>query len=183
MHSRALILAPLPLVAGAQTMERSKITDIDPSCRQIHDELGNMDKAVAVADARKAQSEGESTATAAQAGGVGAEVASRSGLFGQAGGLFDHVAGTVATQTAAYLAQQSGKSGARQAGEREKQALARKEHLTSLFLAKGGQASDLDAAPNRSCAVVPAPTSAPTRSQVNGKVARLASGASTPAAH
>jgi len=181
MHSRILALALLlPMATSAQTIERIKITDNDLTCRQIHDELGGMDKVLA--EAKKAQSEGETTSTAAQVGGAAAEVASRTGLFGQIGGLFGHVAGTVAAQTAANVAQQSGKSSAQQAVEREKQALARKEHLTALFLGKGCKASDLDAAPTNPGAVVPAPTSAPTQSQSNEEVLRQASAALVPAA-
>lgn len=128
--------------ANAQNIERVRITDSELSCRQIHDELGAMDKVIA--DAKQAQASGETTATAGQVGGVAAEVASRTGLFGQVGGLWGHVAGTVTSKAAANVAEQSGKQGAQQSADREKQALARKDHLTSTFLAKGCRSSDPD---------------------------------------
>lgn len=131
--------------ANAQNIERIRITDNDLSCRQVHDELGAMDKVIA--DAKQAQASSETTATAGQVGGVAAEVASRTGLFGQVGGLFGHIAGTVAAKTAANVTEQSGKQGAQQSADREKQALARKEHLTSIFLSRGCKSSDLDYLP------------------------------------
>lgn len=143
MRIAALALtAVFSLCANAQNIERIKITDNDLNCRQIHDELGAMDQAIA--DAKQAQASSENTATAGQVGGVAAEVASRTGLFGQVGGLFGHIAGTVASKTAANVTEQTGKQGAQQNADREKQALARKEHLTSTFLAKGCKSSDPD---------------------------------------
>lgn len=143
MRIAAPILAVLlSLSASAQNIERVRITDNDLSCRQIHDELGVMDQAVA--DAKQGQSSSENTTTAGQVGGVAAEVASRTGLFGQVGGLWGHIAGTVASKTAANVAEQTGKQGAQQSADREKQALARKEHLTSTFLARGCKSSDPD---------------------------------------
>ena len=139
------LTALFSLCANAQNIERIRITDGDLSCRQIHDELGAMDKVIA--DAKQAQASGETTATAGQVGGVAAEVASRTGLFGQVGGLWGHIAGTVASKTAANVTEQTGKQGAQQSAEREKQALARKEHLTSTFLAKGCRSSDPDFSP------------------------------------
>ena len=136
------LTAVFSLCANAQNMERIKITDNDLNCRQIHDELGAMDQAVA--DAKQAQASSVNTATAGQVGGVAAEVASRTGLFGQVGGLFGHIAGTVASKTAANVTEQTGKQGAQQNADREKQALARKEHMTSTFLAKGCKSSDPD---------------------------------------
>jgi len=139
------LTALLCLSANAQNIERIRITDNDLSCRQVHDELGAMDKVIA--DAKQAQTSSETTATAGQVGGVAAEVASRTGLFGQVGGLFGHIAGTVATKTAANVTEQSGKQGMQQSAEREKQALARKEHLTASFLSRGCKSSDLDYVP------------------------------------
>lgn len=145
-----------PVFAFAEApIERVKITDNDLSCRQIHDELGEMDKIIAAA--KEAQVSGEQTATAGQVGDVAAEVASRTGLFAQIGGLFGHVAGTVASKAAAGVAEQSGQKTVQQAQEREKQALARKEHLTALFLARGCKASDPDAPAANPKATVPLP--------------------------
>lgn len=139
-----LILLGYTLTGWAEpAIERVKITDNDLSCRQIHDELGEMDKTIAAA--KEAQASGENTTTAGQAGGVAADVASRTGLFGQIGGLFGHIAGTVASKVAAESTAQSGQKTVQESAEREKQALARKEQLTSLFLARGCKSSDPDA--------------------------------------
>ncbi len=143
MQIAAIILtALLCLNANAQNIERVKITDNELGCRQIHDELGAMDQVIA--EAKQSQSSSENTTTAGQVGGAAAEVASRTGLFGQVGGLWGHIAGTVVSKTAANVAEQTGKQGAQQSVEREKQALARKDHLTSTFLAKGCKSSDPD---------------------------------------
>jgi len=147
------LTAVFSLCANAQNIERIKITDNDLNCRQIHDELGAMDKAIA--DAKQAQASADTTTTAGQVGGVAAEVASRSGLFGQVGGLFGHIAGTVAAKTAANVTEQTGKQGAQQSAEREKQALARKEHLTSVFIGRGCKASDPDAPAANPTAALP----------------------------
>jgi hypothetical protein len=117
-----------------------------------------MDKAIA--DAKAAQSSGQTTATAGQAAGVAAEVASRTGLFGSLGGLGGHIFGTVASKTAANVAEQSGQQDAAKAAEREKQALARKEHLTQVFLAKGCSAADPSAPPKATNAVPAVPAAA-----------------------
>ncbi len=148
----------LPLAASAQNIERIKITDGELSCRQIHDELGVMDKAIA--GARQAQSSAETTTTAGQAGSVAAEVASRTGLFGQVGGLFGHIAGTVAAKTAADVTTQTGKQGVQQGIEQEKQALARKEHLSSIFLSRGCRSSDPDFTPTSQATAATAPAQA-----------------------
>lgn len=137
------LLLALAGPATGEPIERVKITDNELSCRQMHDELGQMERIIA--EAKAAQAEGEKTTLAGQAGGVAAEVASRTGLFAQVGGLFGHIAGTVASKAAADVAAQSGQKSAASAKEREQQALGRKEHLTALFLAKGCKASDPDA--------------------------------------
>ncbi|MBL8477874.1 MAG: hypothetical protein JNK59_01090 [Sterolibacteriaceae bacterium] len=168
--------APAPI-------ERVKITDNDLTCLSAHNELQGMDKIVA--EARAAQASGQDTATAGQAAGVAAEVASRTGLFGSIGGLTGHLLGTVATKTAANVAEQQGQMNAAQAAEREKQALARKEHLTQIFLAKGCSASDPSApgkAPN-AAAPVQAPTqaaSAPPPSAADASAETLAGKRATP---
>jgi hypothetical protein len=59
------------------------------------------------------------------------------------GGLAGHLFGGVATKTAASVAQQSGQATAQQAADRGRQATARKENLSSLFLTKGCKTSDL----------------------------------------
>lgn len=147
MNRLSLLLLPMLCMAvssSAETIERVRITDNELSCRQIYDELGTMDKTIT--DAQKVQSEGQTTATAGQAGSVAADVASRTGLFGQLGGLTGHLLGSVASKTAANVAEQSGQQTAKQAGEMERQAMARKEHLTELFSVRGCKASDPDAA-------------------------------------
>jgi hypothetical protein len=173
MHRPYLLALSLPLFAGIaqaqalEPIERVRITDNDLGCKQIFDERNVMDKAIA--DAKAAQSSGQNTATAGQAAGVAAEVASRTGLFGSLGGLGGHIFGTVASKTAANVAEQSGQQDATKAAEREKQALARKEHLTQVFLAKGCSAADPSAPPRTpnaapavaSAAVAAAPVAAP----------------------
>lgn len=165
------LTALLSLHANAQSIERIKITDNDLNCRQIHDELGVMDKAIA--EAKQAQASSETTTTAGQVGGVAAEVASRTGLFGQVGGLFGHIAGTVAAKSAANVTEQTGKQGIQQSAEREKQALARKEHLTSIFLSRGCKTSDLD--------YIPAPQQAGLPSGAAGTMQNLAPVGAAPA--
>jgi hypothetical protein len=73
------------------------------------------------------------------------------------GGLTGHIFGTVASKTAANVAEQQGQMTAAQAVEREKQALARKEHLTQIFLAKGCSASDPSAPGKTPNAALPMP--------------------------
>jgi hypothetical protein len=164
MHRSYLLALSLPLIAGIaqaqalEPIERVRITDNDLSCQQIFDERTVMDKAIA--DAKAAQSSGQTTATAGQAAGVAAEVASRTGLFGSLGGLGGHIFGTVASKTAANVAEQSGQQDAAKAAEREKQALARKEHLTQVFLAKGCSAADPSAPPKTTNAVPAVPAAA-----------------------
>jgi hypothetical protein len=164
MHRPYLLALSLPLIAGIaqaqalEPIERVRITDNDLSCQQIFDERTVMDKAIA--DAKAAQSSGQTTATAGQAAGVAAEVASRTGLFGSLGGLGGHIFGTVASKTAANVAEQSGQQDAAKAAEREKQALARKEHLTQVFLAKGCSAADPSAPPKTTNAVPAVPAAA-----------------------
>lgn len=165
MNRVRLLAALFPVLAGlahAQApIERIKITDNDLGCRQIMDEHGEMDKVIA--DARAAQSSGQTTATAGQAAGVAAEVASRTGLFGSLGGLGGHIFGTVASKTAANVAEQSGQQDAASAAAREKQALARKEHLSSLFLAKNCSTDNPSAntAPPATAAAAPSPAAPP----------------------
>ena len=164
MHRPYLLALSLPLIAGIaqaqalEPIERVRITDNDLGCQQIFDERTVMDKAIA--DAKVAQSSGQTTATAGQAAGVAAEVASRTGLFGSLGGLGGHIFGTVASKTAANVAEQSGQQDAAKAAEREKQALARKEHLTQVFLAKGCSAADPSAPPKATNAVPAVPAAA-----------------------
>jgi len=148
-----LLLPPAP--AGAQAIERVKITDGELSCRQMYTELGAMDQAIL--ESKKEQESGATTTTAGQIGGVAAEVGSRAGLFGQIGGLLGHVAGTVAAKAGAGAAEQTGRQTVARAAEREKQALARKEHVTALFLARGCSAANPDAPAANPTATVPLP--------------------------
>ena len=142
LASAFLAIGCLPAHAQQAPIERIKLTDNELSCAQLHAETGAMDKVLA--EARAAEGEGRATATAGQAGNVAAEVAGRTGLFGSLGGVTGALFGQLATQTAANVAQQSGQMTAAQAADRSRQALARKEHVTSLFLNKGCRASDLN---------------------------------------
>jgi len=137
VFSVSLAQQPAPL----KPIDRVKITDNELSCGQIHGEIGEMDKLAA--ESKAVEEKQRTSATAAGAAGTAAEVAGRTGLFGALGGLTGHLIGQVATQTAAGAVQQSSAQSAQQASERARQAQARKEHLTSLFLAKDCKASDL----------------------------------------
>ncbi|MSQ70149.1 MAG: hypothetical protein EXR27_02510 [Betaproteobacteria bacterium] len=135
-------------------IERIKLTDNELSCAQLHAEAADMDKLAA--EAKAAEGQGNSTALAGSAGSVAAEVAVRTGLFGSLGGLAGNLFGQVAAKTAAGVAQQSGQMTAQQAAERSRQAGARKEQVSTLFLNKGCKTSDLaynPPAPPRTSAV------------------------------
>lgn len=118
----------------AQTaIERTKLGDNELSCRDLHAEAQAMDKAAA--EAKAAEGDGNTTATA----GTATKVAGSVGLFGQIGGIIGNVAG----QVAGSLAQQTGQQNAQQAAERSRQALARKEQVSAMFVDKGCRESDL----------------------------------------
>lgn len=134
-------LAQQPAAPGP--IDRIKITDNELSCSQIHGEIGQMERIAS--QAKGVEDKERTSATAAGAAGTAAEVAGRTGLFGAFGGVAGALFGQVATQTAAGAVQQTSAQSAQQAAERVKQAQARKEHLTGLFLAKDCKASDLDA--------------------------------------
>jgi len=154
--SSCMLLSAIALAQAPAPIERIKITDNDLSCQATYDELQDMDKIIA--ETKAAQSSGQTTATAGQAAGVAAEVASRTGMFGTLGGLTGHLFGTVASKTAAGVAEQQGQLTVAQAAEREKQALGRKEHLTQIFLAKGCSASDPSAPGRTPNAAIPVAT-------------------------
>jgi hypothetical protein len=118
-------------------IERVKLGDNELSCRDLDAEARQMDKMMA--EAKGAESGGNATAVAGTAGKVAGGV----GLFAQLGGLVGHVAG----QVAAGVAQQTGQQSADQAAERGRQALARKEQVSTLFADKGCQESDLSYEP------------------------------------
>jgi hypothetical protein len=125
-------------------IDRVKLTDGEASCLQLHTEIGDMDKIAAAAKAEQEKS--STTATAAGAANVAAEVVGRTGgFFGAFGSVVGGIVGQTATQAAAGAAKQSAEQSAQQSGERIRQAQARKEHLTTLFLAKACKVSDLSA--------------------------------------
>lgn len=128
--SAAAALAEAPLAP----IDRIKLTDGNLTCQQMQDEVRDMEHTVA--EAQASQSSGQTKATAGAAVGVAAEVASRTGVFGAWGGLGGHLFGTVASKTAAGVVQEQGAQDAMQAQERQKQAQARKEHLSQLYLNK-----------------------------------------------
>ena len=117
-----LALGLLPSVVHAQLMpiDRVKITDNELTCAQMFAEANAMDKAIA--DAKAMQAQGANTATVGSAGNVAAQVAGRTGLFGQLGGITGALFGQAATQAAASAAQQTGQATAQQAAEHERQA-------------------------------------------------------------
>lgn len=155
LHAAPLLAQQLPPI------ERIKVTDNEMNCAQMHAETVAMDKAIA--DAKAVADSGSRTAVAGQAGNVAAEVAGRTGLFGSLGGVAGALFGQAAAQTAAGVAAQSGQQTAQQAAERSRQALARKEHVTALFLGRGCKASDLSYDPPAGAvpAAAPAPAGAP----------------------
>jgi hypothetical protein len=91
---------------GARADRAGKDHRQRPELPGAFDELQGLDKIVA--ETKAAQSSGQNTATAGQAAGVAAEVASRTGLFGSIGGLTGHLFGSVASKTAANVAEQQG---------------------------------------------------------------------------
>jgi hypothetical protein len=135
-------------VAQAQqpaAIERVKLTDGQLSCAQMNGEVGDMDKAIK--ESQAAIESGNNTSMAGTAGNVAAEVAGRTGLFGQIGGIAGALFGQTAAQTAAGAAKQSGQQTVAQANDRIKQATARKEHISALFVARGCNPSDLNYEP------------------------------------
>lgn len=170
LRCTALILAGLATwpVLAADTLapiDRVKITDNDMTCPQIAEEHSSMDKVVA--EAQASQSSGQTKATAGAAAGVAADVASRTGIFGAIGGLGGHLFGSVASKAAAQTVEQQGGMDAVQAAERQKQALARKDHLAQLFLNKrcatgdAGTAAASTPAPATPQSAQPAPAPSP----------------------
>jgi len=149
----ALVLSPL--TAAAQTsapaapapagpIERIRMTDGEMTCAQIHAEAGQMDKLMA--EAKAAEDKDKTTGTAAGAAGTAADIAGKLGVFGRIGGIGGALLGQAAAQAGAGAVQKSAQESAQQMAERAKQAAARKEQLTAMFLAKECKASDLNAA-------------------------------------
>lgn len=154
----AAITAAFSISAHAQLapIERSKMGDNELTCAQLFAESGAMDKVIAEAGA--AQAQGSNTATAGTVANTAAEVAGRTGLFGQLGGLAGALFGQAAAQTAAGVATQAGQQNEQAAAQRVQQATARKENVTQMFLARGCKTSDLAYNPP---AAAPAASSAP----------------------
>lgn len=166
----AVLYSCFTFAQAPASIERVKISDNDLTCQAMFDELQGMDKVIA--EAKSTQSSGQTTATAGQAAGVAAEVASRTGMFGALGGLTGHLFGTVASKTAAGVAEQQGQATAAQAMEREKQALGRKEHLAQIFLAKGCSASDPSAPAKTPNAAITVATATPSAAAMPSAAAR-----------
>ncbi|MBI5936609.1 MAG: hypothetical protein HY850_02045, partial [Betaproteobacteria bacterium] len=161
-------------------VERVRLGDNELSCKDLHAEAGQMDKLIA--EAKAAESDGNATSTAGSVAGVAAKVAGGTGLFGQIGGLLGGVVGQAATEAAAGLAQQTGQQGAQQAAERRRQALARKEHVSSLFVGKGCKVSDLgyEPPPRAVEAVNPAAAATPSAASAAAAFAPLAAPGALP---
>jgi len=117
------------------SIERARDGDTALSCPQLDSAMAEMNTAQAEASA--AQSSGNTTAKAGAVGGVAAEVAGRTGLFGALGGLGGQLFGKLAAKTTAEVAQQSGQASAQEAATRMQQAKERKAHLLQLALGKG----------------------------------------------
>jgi hypothetical protein len=139
------ILALFPILAGAQAIERIKLTDSELTCPQIYAEIEDMNKVVGAT-----RDERDTNANAAAAAGLTGEVtgaavhaAAMSGSFGAAVGLAQaapllNLFGS-ATKTVASANEKA-------SAERLADAKARKEHLTGLFVSKGCKLSDVKAA-------------------------------------
>lgn len=164
------LVIPLLLSAlqahGLEAIERIKPGDNELSCQQLVDERSFMDKAMA--EAKAAQSSGQTTAVAGQAAGVAAEVAQRTGVFGAIGGLAGQLFGGTASKAAANVATQSGQKDAADAAEREKQALARKEHLAQLMLTKNCAGGEASSPPPAMPVVAAAPVASPPIASAGG---------------
>lgn len=132
-----------PAATSSGPIERIKLTDNELNCAQIHAEVGQMDRLMA--DAKAAEDKDKTTGTAASAASTVADVAGKLGVFGRIGGLGGALFGQAAAQAGAGAVQKSSQESAQQMAERGKQAAARKEHLTVVFLAKECKASDLNA--------------------------------------
>ncbi len=147
VRAAALAAVSMALSVGVMAqqpaaIERIKISDNEASCAQLFAESSQMDKVSA--DAKAAQEKSGNTALAAGAANQAAEVVGRTGeFFGAFGSVLGGIVGQAATQTAATATQQSAQQSAQQSVARGRQAQARKEHVTALFLSKGCKASDL----------------------------------------
>lgn len=139
-------LATWPTIAAdtPAPIDRVKLTDGSLTCPQIQDEVKQMEGIVT--EAQASQSSGQTKNTAGAAAGVAADVASRTGIFGALGGLGGHLFGSVASKAAAQSVEQQGATDAAQAAERQKQAQARKEYLSQLYLSKSCGSTDAKAA-------------------------------------
>lgn len=133
--------APAAPATAATPIERIKAGDGELSCAQLHGESEEMGKIAA--DAKAAEDKGRGTAATAGAANTAAEVAGRTGLFGAVGGIAGALFGQAATQTAAGAVQQTSSRTAQDANERTRQAQARKEHLSALFVARDCKVADL----------------------------------------
>lgn len=139
-----IAFCPTAWAQSSGIIERVKITDGELSCKQIYDEIGQMDKVMGVAQGtRDASSTASTAADVAQAAlPAAAQIAAQAGNYGGALGLaqalpFASLFGGVARG----VAQQQQSS----AQENLTNAKARKEHLTTLFLGKGCKLAEVTA--------------------------------------
>lgn len=128
----ALAQQPAPI-------ERVKLADNELTCRQMHTEIGEMDGIVKASAEAAGSSRNVATGAA-----VATQAAPAANALGGLGGLF----GQLAAQVGGTVVQSKAQDNAAQADARQKQATARKEHLTGMFVAKGCNASNPDAAPD-----------------------------------
>lgn len=120
-------------------IERIRMTDNELSCGQIYGESQKMDKVIA--EASNSQSTNQSA-------GVVANVAGQAATSGVLGGFASRVPfGGLFGQAMASGAQQVAANNAQASAERTQQASARKQHLTSMFLAKNCKLSELQQPP------------------------------------
>lgn len=142
----ALLLSAPAVGAWGQApspIDRIKPGDGELSCAQIHAEIDQMERIVV--EAQESESKDRRSATTAGATSTVAEVAGRTGLFGAFGGVAGALLGQAAAQAGAGAVQKSAQDSAQRMADRARQGAARKEHLTTLFLARECKQSDLSA--------------------------------------
>ena len=136
--------AQTPAPAPTGSIERIKLGDHELSCAQVHAEVGQMEKLIV--EAKAAEDKEKAMGSAASGAGAVADVAGKLGAFGRLAGLGGSLFGQAAAQAGTGAVQKSSQEAAQQMAERARQAGARKEFLSAVFLAKECSASDLNVA-------------------------------------
>ena len=132
-------------------IERVKMTDNDLTCAQLHAEVSAMDKIVA----QYQSAEAEAQSGGGNDGVTGATIDIFGHILGVFGGTLGQIFGGVAAQAATRGAAEAKKEAMLRTQEHSRQAAARKEHLTTVFVTRGCRVSDLTYTPS---APAPAPS-------------------------